>query len=132
MGMKEGAGEDPFEDDAPAETTAEDDADVFEVGETTGGSAETTPQVSPSSRRSTGSIPYKFKRDGVMDGRKQIPFYLREAVIDDEDEFISQLKELVGEDVPKADAREAAMMVAHREPEKVAAVLRNWGFDHQE
>jgi flagellar biosynthesis/type III secretory pathway M-ring protein FliF/YscJ len=78
------------------------------------------------------SIPYKFKRDGVMDGRKEIPFYLREDVIEDEDEFISQLKEFVGEDIPKADAREAAMMVAHRNPEKVAAVLRDWGFDHQE
>jgi len=131
MTMKEGAGEDPFEEDTQAETT-EADADVIEVGETTGTPAETSPPGSTSSDGSTVSIPYKFKRDGVMDGRKQIPFYLREDVIEDEDEFISQLKEFVGEDVPKADAREAAMMVAHRNPKKVAAVLRNWGFDHQE
>ena len=132
MTMKEGAGEDPFEEDAPPETTTEQDADVIEVGETTGSPAEKSPPASTSSGGSTVSIPYKFKRDGVMDGRKQIPFYLREDVIEEEDEFISQLKEFVGEDVPKADAREAAMMVAHRNPEKVAAVLREWGFDHQE
>jgi flagellar biosynthesis/type III secretory pathway M-ring protein FliF/YscJ len=131
MTMKEGAGEDPFEEDSSPETTTEADADVIEGGETIGEPAVTSSPVSTSSGGSTVSIPYKFKRDGVMDGRKQIPFYLREEVIKDEDEFISQLKELVGEDVPKADAREAAMMVAHRNPEKVAGVLRDWGFDHQ-
>ena len=130
--MKEGAGEDPFEDDASAETTAEDDADVIEVGETTGESMETSTTASTSNSVSTGSIPYKFKRDGVMVGRKQIPFYLRQTVIEEEDEFINHLKEFVGEDVPKADAREAAMIVAHRNPEKVAAVLRDWGFDYPE
>jgi hypothetical protein len=62
-----------------------------------------------------------------MDGRKQIPFYLREAIIEDEDEFLSQRKELVGEDVPVADSREAAMIVVYRTPEKVATVLRDWG-----
>jgi flagellar biosynthesis/type III secretory pathway M-ring protein FliF/YscJ len=131
MTMKEGAGENPFEDDAPPETTTEADADLVEVGETIGEPAETSPPASTSSGGSV-SIPYKFKRDGVMDGRKQIPFYLREEVIEDEDEFITQLKELVSEHVPKDDAREAAMMVAHRNPEKVAGVLRDWGFDHQE
>jgi flagellar biosynthesis/type III secretory pathway M-ring protein FliF/YscJ len=132
MTMKEGAGEDPFEEDSSPETTTESDADVVEVGETVGGQAETSTPASTSSGGSTVSIPYKFKRDGVMDGRKQIPFYLREEVIEDEDEFITQLKKLVSEDVPKADAREAAMMVAHRNPENVARVLRDWGFDHQE
>jgi flagellar biosynthesis/type III secretory pathway M-ring protein FliF/YscJ len=132
MSMKEGAGEDPFEEDSPPETTTEADADVAEVGETTGTPAEPSPPASTSSSGSAVSIPYKFRRDGVMDGRKQIPFYLREDVIEDEDEFISQLKEFVGEGVPKADAREAAMMVAHQYPEKVAGVLRNWGFDYQD
>lgn len=130
MTMKEGAGENPFEEDVSPETT-EADADVIGVGETTGEPAETSPPASTSGGGSTVSIPYKFKRDGVMDGRNQIPFYLREEVIEDEDKFINNLKELVGEDVPKADAREAAMMVAHRNPEKVAVVLRDWGFDHQ-
>jgi hypothetical protein len=132
MTMKEGAGEDPFDEDAPAETMSEADADVVEVGETIGEPAETWRTASTSSGGPTVSIPYKFKRDGVMDGRKQIPFYLRAEVIEDEDEFISQLKALVGEDVPKADAREAAMIFAHRNPEKVAAVLLDWGFEHQE
>jgi hypothetical protein len=69
MTMKEGAGEDPFEEDTPAETTTEADADVIEVGETTGEPAETSSPASTSSGGSTVSIPYKFKRDGVMDGR---------------------------------------------------------------
>lgn len=132
MTMREGAGEDPFEEDSLAGTTTKADADVIKIGETIGKPAETPPTTSTSSRVSTESIPYKFKRDDVMDDRKQVPFYLREEVIKDEDEFISQLKELVGEDIPKADAREAAMMVAHRNPEKVAAVLWGWGFDYQD
>ncbi|MFC6942652.1 hypothetical protein ACFQE8_22265 [Salinirubellus sp. GCM10025818] len=75
------------------------------------------------------SIPYKLRRDRVNEGREQVPFFLREDVIDAEDGLQNNLEEMLGEDVYKSDYREAAMIVAQRNPELVAEVLREWGYD---
>jgi len=76
------------------------------------------------------SIPYKLRRDKVNEGREQVPYFLREEVIEAEDEFQDTLEDLVGEDVYKSDYREASsMVVAQRNPELVAEVLREWGYD---
>jgi flagellar biosynthesis/type III secretory pathway M-ring protein FliF/YscJ len=75
------------------------------------------------------SIPYKLRRDRVNEGREQVPFFLREDVIDAEDELQNSLETMLGEDVYKSDYREAAMIVAQRNPELVAEILREWGYD---
>jgi flagellar biosynthesis/type III secretory pathway M-ring protein FliF/YscJ len=75
------------------------------------------------------SIPYKLRRDRVNEGREQVPFFLREEVIDAEDELQNSLETMLGEDVYKSDYREAAMIVAQRNPELVAEILREWGYD---
>jgi flagellar biosynthesis/type III secretory pathway M-ring protein FliF/YscJ len=75
------------------------------------------------------SIPYKLRRDKVNEGREQVPYFLREEIIEDEDELQETLEELLGENVYKSDYREAAMVVAQRNPELVAEVLREWGYD---
>lgn len=80
-------------------------------------------------RPSMESIPYKLRREKVNAGREQVPFFLREAVIDAEDGFQAGLEEMLGENVYKSDYREAAMIVAQRNPELVAEVLREWGYD---
>jgi flagellar biosynthesis/type III secretory pathway M-ring protein FliF/YscJ len=85
---------------------------------------ESTPQ-----RPTMDSIPYKLRREKVNEGREQIPFFLRANIIDAEDELQDTLEERLGEDVYKSDYREAAMVVAQRNPERVAAVLREWGYD---
>lgn len=76
------------------------------------------------------SLPYTLRRDKVNEGREQVPFFLREAVVDGEDDLRDALEERLGEDVYKSDYREASMVVAQRNPELVAEVLREWGYDY--
>jgi hypothetical protein len=80
-------------------------------------------------RPSMDSIPYKLRRDKVNQGRQQVPFFLREKVIESEAGLKTALEEMLDESVYKSDYREAAMVVAQRNPELVAEVLREWGYD---
>jgi len=80
-------------------------------------------------RPSMDSIPYKLRRAKVNEGREQVPYFLREEVIDAEGGLQNTLEELLGESVYKSDYREAAMIVAQRNPGLVADVLREWGYD---
>ena len=95
--------------------------------------SEDTPSSStpePESQRPTmDSIPYKLRRDKVNEGREQVPYFLREGVLEAEDELKDTLEELLGENVYKSDYREASMVVAQRNPELIAEVLREWGYD---
>ena len=75
------------------------------------------------------SIPYKLRRAKVNEGREQVPYFLREEIIDAESDLQDTLEELLDESVYKSDYREAAMVVAQRNPELVAEVLREWGYD---
>ncbi|KYH24833.1 hypothetical protein HAPAU_32100 [Halalkalicoccus paucihalophilus] len=75
------------------------------------------------------SIPYKLRREKVNEGREQVPFFLREDVINAEDELKDTLEEMLGGTVYKSDYREAAMIVAQRNPDLIAEVLREWGYD---
>ena len=86
---------------------------------------------SESQRPTMASIPYKLRRDKVNEGREQVPYFLREEIIDGETELQDTLEELLDEKVYKSDYREAAMVVAQRNPELIAEVLREWGYDLQ-
>ncbi|AKU09867.1 hypothetical protein ABY42_18820 (plasmid) [Haloferax gibbonsii] len=86
---------------------------------------------SESQRPTMASIPYKLRRDKVNEGREQVPYFLREEIIDGETELQDTLEELLDEKVYKSDYREAAMVVAQRHPELIAEVLREWGYDLQ-
>lgn len=81
------------------------------------------------SRPSMDSIPYKLRRDKVNEGREQVPYFLREHVIEAEDDLKQTLESILDETVYKSDYREAAMIVAQENPELVAEVLRDWGYD---
>lgn len=75
------------------------------------------------------SIPYKLRRAKVNEGREQVPYFLRKEIVDAESDLQDTLEELLDESVYKSDYREAAMVVAQRNPELVAEVLREWGYD---
>lgn len=92
--------------------------------------ADTTDETETVTERPTmDSIPYKLRRDKVNEGREQVPYFLREDIIEAEAELQDTLEDLLDEDVYKSDYREAAMVVAQRDPELVAEVLREWGYD---
>ncbi len=80
-------------------------------------------------RPTIDSIPYKLRRNKVNEGRDQVPYFLRKEVISAEGDLQDTLEEMLGETVYKSDYREAAMVVAQRNPEFVAEVLREWGYD---
>ncbi|QDX39506.1 hypothetical protein FQU85_00585 (plasmid) [Salarchaeum sp. JOR-1] len=75
------------------------------------------------------SIPYKLRRDKVNEGREQVPYFLREEVVAGEDDLQAELEDVLDEKVYKSDYREAAMVVAQRNPDLIADVLREWGYD---
>lgn len=151
MGLKSGSRDAGFEeeetDNSEAESAdtasrkAEDQSTPLEGDRGTDTDAEPTTQTGSGSAdtgaRKTGSeghpaassIPYKLRRERVNEGREQVPYFLREEVIEAEGDLQNALEEMLGEDVYKSDYREAAMVVAQRNPELVAEVLREWGYD---
>lgn len=138
MGLKSGS-RDAGLDDSEEDAEQRDDRERTETGtgsETTRTAVDTTTETTSgadteaSSQRPTmDSIPYKLRREKVNQGREQVPFFLREEVMEAEDDLRDALEDLLGEDVYKSDYREAAMVVAQRNPELVAEVLREWGYD---
>jgi hypothetical protein len=145
MGLKSGSrdaeldeSEEPDEQQATDESTETDDASDIErearesVELDSEGSEATESEhdtETATDRPTMSSIPYKLRRNKVNEGREQVPYFLREEIIEDEDELQGTLEGLLGEDVYKSDYREAAMVVAQRNPELVAEVLREWGYD---
>jgi hypothetical protein len=80
-------------------------------------------------RPSMDAIPYKLRRNKVNEGREQVPYFLREEVVAAEPALQDALEATLGEHVYKSDYREAAMVLAQRNPDLVAEVLREWGYD---
>jgi len=144
MGLKSGSRNAGLDDDEGTQderkTTSTEEEDggrqaPQERGEATAGAEEysgtesTAEADSTEGRPAMSSIPYKLRREKVNEGREQVPYFLRDEVIDAESELQETLEDLLGEDVYKSDYREASMVVAQRNPELVADVLREWGYD---
>lgn len=147
-GMKEGAGEDPF---------AADDgtADAATAG-SEAGSAEDPPRADGEHRRpgadgtasggasGTGRdgaggsgdapagrsmrIPYKFRRDGVQDGRDRVPLFLQAETKAAERDALREFEERFDEDVSLTDLREALVMVGLDDLDAVESRLEGWGY----
>ena len=139
MGLKSGsrdAGLDDDEAEGDDERSAEREQDSNDasgeesVDDTSAAEEEERTDAETAAERPTmDSIPYKLRRDKVNEGREQVPYFLRGEIIEAEADLQDTLEELLGEDVYKSDYREAAMVVAQRNPELVAKVLREWGYD---
>jgi len=139
MGLKSGsrdAGlddeetEDQSEHDEPTDGDAAEDQTEQSTSDTEqSAQEEPTESSSGSNRPSRSSLPYKLRREKVNEGREQVPYFLREEIIKGEDALQTTLEDLLGEKVYKSDYREAAMVVAQRNPELIADILREWGYD---
>lgn len=139
MGLKSGSQGSGLDDDEENTDEATDQQLSDPTGRDRGAAAPIEADASndtPTSNDSGNSdlpdasaIPYKQRREKVNAGREQVPYFLREHVIDAEDELQDSLEAMLGETVYKSDYREAAMVVAQRNPELVAEVLREWGYD---
>jgi hypothetical protein len=134
--MKQGSADDPFADDTSGETddaaTADSDSQASEGDYKPSGTADPQSQqsvshnVDPADGRP--SLPYIHARDGVKDGRRQRPVFLRDHIEEGIDELLDQMESELDEDVYKTDVTEAAMAVAQENPKLVLAKLQEWGY----
>ncbi|RLM54120.1 hypothetical protein DVK02_11910 [Halobellus sp. Atlit-31R] len=132
-GMKRGAGEDPFADDGDGGTAASDQTAGSDGGGTVdsdadGGASSTPPEDDQPTTRRSMQIPYKFRRDGVQDGRSRVPLFLQPETKTAERDTLRDLEDRFGDDVSLTDLREALVMVGLEHLDEVEAQLEEWGY----
>lgn len=131
MPMKSGTGDDLWADDDEATEDIQENAD--EEPQSTGQQTQSTmTQTDTDPESQTSNIPYKYKRSTVKEGRTHVPIYLQDSTQKVERNVRNDVEDLVGEDVPLADLREAAYLYALENPEGIASVLQRWGYKVQE
>lgn len=138
-GMKEGAGEDPFaEDDSPLT------GESVNTGATSADSHEPEPESAPAtddasagdetepaaaqSQETRFRIPYKFRRDGVQDGRDRVPLFLHSETKTAERDALHDLENRFDDSVSLTDLREALVMVGLDHLDEVETQLEAWGY----
>jgi len=127
-GMKEGAGEDPFADDAKENRPTTDATTETTMSDTTTDTADEA-----TSDTTAKTVPWVLARDGVSDGRKMVPFELRPEYRGLDEDVLQDIAEILGTDATDqyiTDVREAMVAVAARHPEEVAEEMREWGCEH--
>lgn len=140
-GMKSGAGSDPFADDESADDQADEsdpelstDNRAKEIDDELRDELETdddsTDTESGTAGGTSSGLPFIYARDGVKSARDHTyQLHYLDETYQQEKQFQAEIEELLGEDVYKADLREAALRAAFENPEAVADQLRDWGYD---
>ena len=125
-GMKEGAGENPF-----AEDNESPEQEPRDQQESPGTPSAPRSQPENSERQRSQQqvqIPYKYRRDGVQDGRDRVPLFLQEDTKRAEREALRELEERFDNDVSLTDLREALMKVGLQHLGEVEEELEKWGY----
>jgi hypothetical protein len=120
--MKEGIGDDPFDDEENEGTESQSSTG----SEATGPAKQVTQEDSQQPRR---SLPYIHSRDSVKEDRQQRPVFLREQTEEGISDLVDAVEDDLGEDVYQTDVLEAAMEVGLDHPELVAEKCRDYGYD---
>jgi len=127
--MKSGAGS-PFEDDFDDEGDAEehDQAEVEPESESIATDTEKNDTSSEPSQPSD-SLPYKYRRDGVQDGRSHANLFLREEAEAHVEAVVDAMEETFeSETVYKIDVLEAIILAGNDPSRTVANELRKMGY----
>lgn len=137
-GMKEGAGSDPFADDADVDADAETDTSTDAGADPTpeaGAGTDTDPlsstETDPSAATTGGAAtsgqsrgqPYIHVRDKVKEGREDHPVPLRAYNRDRIADLQQAVEAELGEEVYKSDLLEAAIEHAIENPQDIAEML---------
>lgn len=126
-GMKEGAGEDPFaDDDESTESKSGERSDTNETQPSPNSATEPTNRQRTSQQQI--QIPYKFRRDGVQDGRNRVPLFLQSDTKSAERDALRELEERFDNDVSLTDLREALVKVGLHHLDEVEGNLEEWGY----
>jgi hypothetical protein len=121
-GMKEGAGEDPFAEDSEPADAGDEAPAAGADSEPASGDAGTSGDERPV------RIPYKFRRDGVQDGRDRVPLFLQQETKDAERDALREFEDRFGDDVSLTDLREALVMVGLAHLDEVEERMEEWGY----
>jgi len=130
-GMKKGAGEDPFANDDEDDSANEPQPsrDQTEPSRSASEKNDTRPeQRGPRNPDQQIQIPYKFRRDGVQDGRKRVPLFLQEETKQAERDAQRELEERFSDDVSLTDLREALVLAGLNNLDKAEEELEAWGY----
>jgi hypothetical protein len=91
-----------------------------------------TDEADAMSKAEADGIPWVLRRSRVKEDRENVhQFFLREEYSTREDEILEAVAgelDMRRKDLQKLDVREA--MVAAADPEDIAAVLREWGYEY--
>jgi len=125
-GIKEGTCEDPF-------ASNEENPDVEEqtAAKTTSTESELPETESPQSARHQRSIQilYKYRRNGVQDGRERVPLFLQSETKSAERDAQRELEDRFDDDVSLTDLREALRKAGLDHLDEVEGHLEEWGYD---
>lgn len=130
-GMKEGAGEDPFnessdpQEEDPEERPVTEDSQVRSSPES---KSDDQPERQSSRQQQSMQIPYKFRRDGVQDGRDRVPLFLHGDTKSNERDALRELEDRFDDDVSLTDLREALVKVGLDHLDEVEIHLEEWGY----
>ncbi|WP_224270954.1 hypothetical protein [Haloprofundus salinisoli] len=125
-GMKEGAGEDPFAEDVEPET--QDDKPSGDISTEEAQEETETTSRNQSTQQRTMQIPYKFRRDGVQDGRTRVPLFLQPETKNAERDALREMEERFNDDISLTDLREALMRVGLEHLDEAEVHLEEWGY----
>lgn len=128
--MKSGAGS-PFEDDFDEEEDTEelDKAEVEPETDPITTDTETESDTPSEANHSSNSLPYKYRRDGVQDGRSHANLFLREEAEAHVGDVVDAMEETFeSETVYKIDVLEAIVLAANDSSRTVADELRKMGY----
>lgn len=137
-GFKEGATPSGFDDDDDSGDGDDENTDaptdnVDTVDELANGTNESGGEQSePAAGERESGLPWIYQREGARSDRpvtKQLHYQQKTA--QRETAFRATVEGHLDENIPLADLREAAMLVAMDHPDEVAAQLREWGYDYE-
>lgn len=140
-GFKDGASSEGFGSTGSDESDDDDigGGDDLESTDTTLGT-DTSPDPSLGNVQDDGSdmvpaptdgqLPWIYERNSITDGReKTVQLHLLSDSLDRERQQKSTVEDELGENVKKADLREAALLVGLEHVDEIADQLREWGYD---
>jgi hypothetical protein len=81
-----------------------------------------------SGQQRTIQIPYKFRRNGVQDGRNRVPLFLQKETKSAERDALRELEDRFDDDVSLTDLREALVQVGLQHLDEVESGLEEWGY----
>ncbi|WP_042661892.1 hypothetical protein [Haloferax sp. ATB1] len=129
-GMKKGAGENPFADDSSTESKTDTAPEAEEPAPEQAEETDSNQGEGADEKQSRQQIqiPYKFRRDGVQDGRDRVPLFLQKETKVAERDALREFEDRFEENVSLTDLREALMKVGLQHLDETEECLEEWGY----